>query len=138
MAAEDTTSPDNNLSAASCADRSLCACHADQDSLGRAFADDPDPHVRIIAHMSNRQLALSEQVGDLTRGIFKVAGAVHTLQEQSASTTGELRGLRGEVAALTKEVSKLVEVVGLLVSKEPPLSADIDSSSDVGASIPPV
>lgn len=143
MAAPDNkTSPENELSEAPDVDRGKCPCHADQDALGRQFANHPDPHVRIIAHMSNRQLALSEKMGDTTKMLFKVAGVVHALQEQSSTTNLELRRMSDSLLALTASVEKLVEAVGMLTVQHTELAArteELEESAGLGAcaTIPP-
>lgn len=85
-----------------------CACHADQELLGRQLSESDDPHVRIIAHMSNRQLAMAEQLSDLTRSIFKAAGGVANLQEQ-------MKDARAEIRANTTAVSQCTATLGEVV-----------------------
>lgn len=115
MAAADSKNHlETTLSDATCVDRGNCACHADQDTLGRQFASHSDPHVRIIAHMSNRQLALSEQLGDNTKMVFKLAGAVSTLQGQVGSNTLELRRVGDALVTMTASLDRLIESVGSL------------------------
>lgn len=137
-AADNKTSPENELSDATCVDRGKCACHADQDALGRQFASHPDPHVRIIAHMSNRQLALSEQMGDTTKMVFKVAGAVHALQEHADRTTVELRLVRDGIAQMTAAVEKLTEAVGALTTQHSDLvdrTEELEEAAGLGAPV---
>lgn len=137
-AADNKTSPENEFSDATCVDRGKCACHADQDALGRQFASHPDPHVRIIAHMSNRQLALSEQMGDTTKMVFKVAGAVHALQEQADRTTAELRLVRDGIAQMTAAVEKLTEAVGTLTTQHSDLvdrTEELEEAAGLGTPV---
>lgn len=115
MAATDTTP--NTLPENESPEVGRCACFADQESLGRFFVDHEDPKVRIIAHMSNRQLALSEQVGDLTRGIFKTAGAVSKLQEKVDANTSELCEVKATLENVVKVLAELTTAVGSLSSK---------------------
>lgn len=143
MAATDTkTVPENELSEATCVDRGKCACHADQDALGRQFSSHPDPHVRMIAHMSNRQLALSEQLGDNTKMAFKLAGAVHSLQEKVDVNTTELRKVSEALASMAAAMEKLIEAVGALTKQHSDLAErteDLEEAAGLGAgaAIPP-
>lgn len=129
MAAADTHPPDHQedvATAPECAECSRCACYADQEALGRLLAEHPDPHVRIIAHMSNRQLALSESVGDLTKLIFKTAGAVHTLQERSSNVIGELRTVTTTLEKLVVSVDGMSAAVKALTEKHNSLEERVD------------
>jgi methyl-accepting chemotaxis protein len=139
-AADNKTSPENELSDATCVDRGKCACHADQDALGRQFASHPDPHVRIIAHMSNRQLALSEQMGDTTKMVFKVAGAVHALQEQADKNNTELRTVSKAIEAMTAALEKLTEAVGALTRQQSDLAErteELEEAAGLGTTVTP-
>lgn len=144
MAAADTHPPESQEGAETapeCADCSRCACFADQEALGRLLAEHEDPHVRIIAHMSNRQLALSESVGDLTKLIFKTAGAVHTLQERSSNVIGELRTVTTTLEKLVASVDGMSAAVKALTEKHDTLEERVDGmtqSSEEQQSTPPV
>lgn len=124
------TALENSLSAAS-RDRENCACHADQDALGRQLANHPDPHVRIIAHMSNRQLALSEQMADTTKLVFKVAGVVHTLQQHVESMTGRMQQVERALEELTASVDKLTSSVTVASSQHASMHARIGRLEDL-------
>lgn len=129
MAAADTHPPDHQedvATAPECAECNRCACYADQEALGRLLAEHQDPHVRIIAHMSNRQLALSESVGDLTKLIFKTAGAVHTLQERSSNVIGELRTVATTLEKLVASVDGMSTAVKALTEKHESLEERVD------------
>lgn len=122
MAAADTSNEQDDREAPSTRDAHVCACHADQELLGRALADHADPHVRIIAHMSNRQLAMAEQIGDLTRGIFRVAGGVSRLEEKLADARGEIRDVSAGLSSLTTAITELTAAVKELSAAQATLS----------------
>lgn len=123
MAAEDTATAPESCKVCEDEVAQQCACFADQEALGRLLADDPDPHVRIIAHMSNRQLALSESLGDLTKLIFKTAGAVSTMQEKSGNVFGELRRVTTTLESLVTSIDKMNITLGSLATKQSALEA---------------
>jgi len=142
MAAADTNPPESQEEQPpTCGDCRQCPCYADQEALGRLLSEDPDPHVRIIAHMSNRQLALAESIGDLTKLIFKTAGAVHTLQEHSSNVTGELRRVTTTLEGLVASVDKLTGAVDSLSSKQSSLeerTGTLEEAFGAPASMSPV
>jgi len=111
MAVADTPAEQEEKEAASTRDVHVCACHADQELLGRQLADHPDPHVRIIAHMSNRQLAMAEQIADLTRGIFRTAGGVARVEEKLGDVRGDLRAVGASIDGLATAVSELTVAI---------------------------
>lgn len=118
MAATDTTTETlDEHETPSERDPRPCACHADQEALGRLLWDHPDPHVRIIAHMSNRQLAFAEQLGDLTKGLFRVAGGVSRIEERTGNISAELKNVVSAVDRLTGAVESLTEVVTTVESR---------------------
>ena len=125
MAVADTTEQEDK-EAAIIRDAHVCACHADQELLGRALADHKDPHVRIIAHMSNRQLAMAEQISDLTRGIFRVAGGVSRLEEKLGDARGEVREVAAGLSSLTTAITELTVAVKELSAAQALLSTRLE------------
>lgn len=55
---------ETNPPSPTCMDMS-CPCYKDQSGLTREFMESADPHTRLIAHMSNRQLAMVEFVNNM-------------------------------------------------------------------------
>lgn len=121
-----------------------CACYADQELLGRQLSDSGDPHVRVIAHMSNRQLAMAEQLSDLTRGIFKAAGGVANLQEQMKDARADIRANTAAVAQCTSTLcevatalDKLTKAVDRIGEKQSELESRLYTlENSAGASAP--
>lgn len=51
-----------------------------QDELTKLLMEDPDPHVRIIAHMSSRQLAMVESLNNVNGTLQTAISAVNSLK----------------------------------------------------------
>jgi hypothetical protein len=129
MAAADTTSinpPLDEQEADSVREKHMCACFADQEALSRQLAGHSDPHVRIIAHMSNRQLSMAEQLADLTRTIFRAAGGVSRVEEAVGELRVEVHGSTTAVDKLTSSVTELTKVITALSSAQSELIARVD------------
>lgn len=102
----------------------FCAYYADQEQLGIALMQSPDPHIRIIAHVSNRQLALGEQIRDLTGLVFRAASGVSSVQRSLADSQARL-------GSLETSVGKLVEVVDGLTGTVSSLNSTVGTLNDV-------
>jgi hypothetical protein len=123
----------------------VCACYVDQELLSRQLSNHEDPHVRIIAHMSNRQLAMAEQMSDLTRGIFKASGGVANLQEQMKDVRADLRAntfaveqVTAALSSVVSSIDKLTKAVEAIGVKQADLESrlyTLESSAGVSASI---
>jgi hypothetical protein len=59
-----------------------------QKALTQELYDHPDPHVRLLAHMSERQLGMMELVLDTRKTVQTVATTV----EELATTVNDLTG----------------------------------------------
>lgn len=69
------------------------------------LADHPDPHMRILAHMSSRQFELSERITDLVTEVREGFAALNSKVEQG------VRDLKTQVAQLDKDFIELEEEV---------------------------
>ncbi len=60
------------------------------------LADHPDPHVRVLAHISTRQFDLSERINDLQKHIDAKFDELHRLLGQ------EFRDVKARIAELDR------------------------------------
>ena len=100
-----------------------CHCSKDQTGLTQALLQSPDPQVRILAHISNRQLAMVESISILT-GIAD--GNARVLERFRRTLSNGLTGIHTRMDALEKMLS---------VSQEQ--SEDSDTELSLVGSIPP-
>jgi hypothetical protein len=99
-----------------------CACYRDQSGLTSALLQSDDPHVRIIAHLSSRQLAMVESINNMQlteRGLIQaINGLTTTVRNGFESIRISLDNLQldhGIIEEVEEEVEKgLAAVVGTI------------------------
>lgn len=63
---------------------------AQHKQLVQMLADHPDPHMRILAHISSRQFEMSERISDLTKMV----------EEKMSGLSAQLQDVKDRVLAL--------------------------------------
>lgn len=60
--------------------RENCVCLRNQDELTKLLLEHEDPHVRILAHMSSRQLAMVESINNVNETLRMLVSAQNSLK----------------------------------------------------------
>jgi len=67
-----------------------CVCLRNQDELTQLLMEHADPHIRILAHISARQLAMVESNNDINKTLQTVIGALNSLRSKVETGFREL------------------------------------------------
>ncbi len=74
---------------------------AQHKQLIQLLADHPDPHMRILAHISSRQFELSERISDLTKMFHEKTDALTTqLGQHSRDVVDQFNEVKKHLSAL--------------------------------------
>lgn len=100
--------------------RDNCVCLRNQDELTKQLLDDPDPHVRIIAHMSSRQLAMVESLNNVNGTLQTVVAGLNGLKSKVET------GLR----ELGERVDDLAEAQGVIQTNTSEFEGELPTGSN--------
>jgi hypothetical protein len=94
-----------------------CSCYKDQSGLTREFMESADPHVRLIAHMSNRQLSMVESLNNVQ---LTQQGLIQAVNGLAAEIRNGFRALHERIDTLQLEngIIEEIEEVEASVGKE--------------------
>jgi len=85
-----------------------CRCYREQSDLTQELFNSPDPHIRIIAHMSSRQLSLVESMNNVQLTQHGLIQAVNGLR---ADMTKGFRIVGERISTLQTDHGVVEEVV---------------------------
>ena len=80
---------------------------AEQQRLTTDLMNHPDPNVRLIAHMSNRQLGMSEQLREVVEKQGAIMTALDDLKRQAVARS-ELEVLAARVTRIESYASPMI------------------------------
>lgn len=94
---------------------SNCSCYKDQSGLTKEFMESADPHVRLIAHMSNRQLSMVESLNNMQ---LTQQGLIQAVNGLAAEVRKGFRALNERIDILQMDQGIVTEEVIGSVEKE--------------------
>lgn len=99
-----------------------------QRALTGLLESSEDPALRVVAHMSNRQLAMVEQLSEVNRAVAELSSTMH-----ASNYAATLRTLCTTTATLATAISRLTAVVGRLAEARELEDVSLTSAEELAA-----